>query len=183
MISVENIALRVAEALDACDIPYLLAGAFSSNHYGIPRSTKDADFVLQLKSAVGENFSRALGEPFELDPQLSFETNTGTFRQIAKYRGSPFIVELFLLSNDPHDQERFKRRRAVHLLGRKFWFPSPEDVIITKLRWARSRDKDDIRNVMSVQRGKLDWPYIEKWCKEHGTIALLQEIRRSVPDI
>jgi hypothetical protein len=183
MISIESVTLRVAEALDVCGIPFLLAGAFSSNHYGIPRSTKDADFVLQLKSAVGDNFVRALGEPFDLDPQLSFETNTGTYRQLLKYRGSPFGVELFLLSNDPHDQERFSRRREVYLLGRKFWFPSPEDVIITKLRWARSKDKDDVRNVISVQRGKLDWPYIEKWCKEHGTIALLQEIRRSVPDI
>jgi len=110
-------------------------------------------------------------------------SNTGTYRQLLKYRGSPFGVELFLLSNDPHDQERFSRRREVYLLGRKFWFPSPEDVIVTKLRWARSKDKDDVRNVISVQRGKLDWPYIEKWCKQHGTLALLQEIRRSVPHI
>jgi hypothetical protein len=183
MISIESVTLRVVEALDVCGIPFLLVGAFSSNHYGIPRSTKDADFVLQLKSAVGDDFVRALGEPFDLDPQLSFETTTGTYRQVLKYRGAPFTVELFFLSNDPHDQERFKRRREIQLLGRRFWFPSPEDVIITKLRWARSKDKDDARNVMSVQRGKLDWPYIEKWCNGHGTLALLQEIRRSVPEI
>jgi len=71
----------------------------------------------------------------------------------------------------------------VELLGRKFWFPSAEDVIVTKLRWARSRDKDDVRSVMTVQRGKLDWAYIEKWSAEHGTLALMADIRRSVPDI
>lgn len=183
MISIESVTLRVAEALDACGIPFLLAGAFSSNYYGIPRSTKDADFVLQLKSAVGADFARALGEPFEMDPQLSFETNTGTYRQILTYRGSPFVVELFLLSNDPHDQERFRRRREVQLLGRRFWFPSPEDVIVTKLRWARSKDKDDVRNVMTVQRGKLDWPYIARWCKAHGKLALMEQVRRTVPEI
>jgi hypothetical protein len=183
MISGENITVRVADALDKCAIPYLLAGAFSSNHYGIPRSTKDADFVLQLNSAVGADFARALGEPFELDPQLSFETVTGTYRQIITYRGSPFKVEMFLLSHDPHDQERFKRRRQVQLLGRTFWFPSPEDVIVTKLRWARSRDRDDVRGVMAVQQDKLEWDYIEKWCRQHGTLALLEEIRRTVPEI
>jgi len=114
----ETITLRVVDALDGCAIPYLLVGAFSSNHYGIPRSTKDADFVLQLNSAVGADFAHALGEPFELDPQLSFETDTGTYRQIINYRGSPFKIELFLLSNDAHDQERFKRRRQGQLLGR-----------------------------------------------------------------
>jgi hypothetical protein len=183
MISGDTITVRVAEALDKCAIPYLLVGAFSSNHYGIPRSTKDADFVLQLNSAVGSDFAQALGEPFELDPQLSFETNTGTYRQIVKYRGSPFTIELFLLSNDPHDQERFRRRRQVPLLGRTFSFPSPEDVVITKLRWARSRDKDDVRNVISVQQEKLDWGYIEKWCGQHGTLPLLERIRRTVPKI
>src|SRR6266446_381091 len=127
MISGENITVRVADALDKCAIPYLLAGAFSSNHYGIPRATKDADFVLQLKSAVGTDFARALGEGFELEPQLSFETNTGTYRQMLTYPGNPFKVELFLLSSDSHDQERFKRRRKAQLLGRTFWFPSPED--------------------------------------------------------
>src|SRR5437868_5482025 len=81
MISGDVITLRVIGALDQCGISYLLAGAFSSNHYGIPRATKDADFVLHLSTAVGEDFSAALGEGFELDPQLSFETITGTFRQ------------------------------------------------------------------------------------------------------
>ena len=71
------------------------------------------------------------------------------------------VMELFLLSQDPHDQSRFHRRRAVPLFGRHFWLPSPEDVIITKLRWARGKDKDDARDVMAVQRDKLDWPYIE----------------------
>jgi hypothetical protein len=183
MITGETITLHVVDALDKCGIPYFLAGAFSSNQYGVPRSTKDADFVLQLNSGVGADFTRALGEPFELDQQLSFETVTGTYRQMVRYRGSPFTVELFLLSSDAHDQERFRRRRQVELLGRNFWFPSAEDVIVTKLRWARSRDRDDVRSIMTVQRDKLDWAYIEKWCAQHNSLTLMAEIRRSVPKI
>jgi len=38
MITGETITLRVVDALDKCAIPYLLAGAFSSNQYGIPRT-------------------------------------------------------------------------------------------------------------------------------------------------
>jgi hypothetical protein len=52
-----------------------------------------------------------------------------------------------------------------------------------KLRWFRRKDRDDIRNVMAVQHGRLDWPYIESWCQRHGTLALMDEIRRSVPEI
>jgi hypothetical protein len=178
-----SLMVRVADALTACDVPYMLAGSFSSNYYGIPRSTKDADFVIELRGGVGDEFMRRLGDDFLLDPQLSFETNTGTYRQLIQHRESPFKVELFLLSNDPHDQSRFRRRIVVSAFNRQLWLPTAEDVIVMKLRWARTRDKDDIRAVIGVQAGKLDWPYIERWCAQHGTKARLDEIRRTVPDV
>jgi hypothetical protein len=175
----ESMTMDVAKALEACGIPFLLTGSFASNYYGIPRSTRDADFVLQSQRAVAPEFAQQLGEAFLLDPQLSFETNTGTFRQVLRHKKKTFKVELFLLSQDPHDQARFSRRRAVQLFERQVWLPSPEDVIITKLRWARGKDKDDARDVMAVQQEKLDWPYVEEWCRLHGTLPLMQELRRS----
>jgi hypothetical protein len=175
--------VRVADALAGSGIHYLLAGSFSSNYYGIPRSTKDADFVVELHGGVGRDFMARLGVDFEADPQLTFETNTGTYRQVIRHTISPFKVELFLLSNDPHDQERFQRRVAVNAYGRQIWLPTPEDVIIMKVRWGRSRDQDDLRAVIGVQGEKLDWPYIHNWCERHGTRALVEEIRRTVPKL
>jgi hypothetical protein len=178
-----SLTLRVSQALRDCEIPYLLAGSFASNFYGIPRSTKDADFVIHLDSGVGADFGARLGDDFELDPQLSFETVTGTYRQYVRHKKKKFKIELFLLSKDAHDQERFKRRREQELFGQRVWFLSPEDVIVSKLRWARGKDEEDLRNVIIVQRGKLDWPYIEKWSREHGTLAKLEKIRRTVSEI
>ena len=176
----ESITLLVAKALDACGIPFLLSGSFASNYYGIPRSTRDADFVLQSQRALGPELTKELGEDFLLEPQLSFETNTGTFRQVLRHKKKTFKVELFLLSQDPHDQARFARRRAVQLFEHRVWLPSPEDVIITKLRWARGKDKDDARDVMAVQLNDLDWSYVEDWCRRHGTLPLMAEIRSSI---
>src|SRR5882762_4213767 len=119
--------LRVADALSACGIPYMLVGSFSSNYYGIPRSTKDADFVVKLLGGVGRDFMARLGADFEADAQLSFETDTGTYRQLIRHTSSPFKVELFLLSNDPHDQARFLRRVVVNAYGRDIWLPTAED--------------------------------------------------------
>jgi hypothetical protein len=175
--------VRVADALAGSGIAYLLAGSFSSNFYGIPRSTKDADFVVELQGGVGDDFLRLLGNDFEADPQLSFETNTGTYRQLLQHTTSPFKVEMFMLSKDPHDQARFQRRVAVSAYGRRIWLPTAEDVIIMKVRWARSRDQDDVRAVLSVQGEHLDWSYIKNWCDQHGTLNLLEEIRRTVPKL
>jgi hypothetical protein len=181
--TLDDVALRAANAFSAAGIPFMLVGGFSSNYYGIPRSTKDVDFVVQLSAPLDEAFSRTLGPEFEAEPQMSFETNTGTQRQEFRVAGTLFKVEVFRLSDDPHDQERFRRRQPAEVEGQQVFFPTAEDVVVWKLRWARAKDRDDVRAVIGVQQGNLDWPYIEGWCERHGTRGLLEEIRRTVPKI
>ncbi|MGC8643473.1 MAG: hypothetical protein ACP5XB_26755 [Isosphaeraceae bacterium] len=110
-----------------------------------------------------------------------------TTRFVARVQDSPFKIEFFLLSSDPHDRERFRRRRRVTVGNRQVWLPTAEDVIITKLRWGklanRSKDRDDARDVIAVQGDRIDWDYVHSWCEQHETRALLDEIRRSIPPI
>lgn len=182
-------AARMIAAFEKLGVDYLLAGSFSSNFYGIPRSTKDADFVAVLSGKVGA-LERELGPEFEFDDQPSFETVTGTFRDKVRVPSLPFEIEIFHLSSDAHDQSRFQRRRRVtdDLVGREIFVPTAEDVIITKLRWAkiakRGKDSEDVRDVIAVQGDDaLDWDYIHHWCAVHETRALLDEIRASIPPI
>ena len=46
----EEATAAVVDALDAFEIPYMLVGSLSCNYYAIPRSTQDADFVVQLNA-------------------------------------------------------------------------------------------------------------------------------------
>ena len=41
LVTIDDVALRVAEALGAAGVPFMRVGGFSSNFHGIPRSTKD----------------------------------------------------------------------------------------------------------------------------------------------
>src|SRR5947209_26328 len=132
----DEAALAVLSALETLEIPYMLVGSFSSNYYGVARSTKDADFVVALGAHSIRHLADHLGSAFRLDPQMTFETTTMTTRHILEVVGIPFKIEIFHLSDDPHDQERFRRRRRVQLLNREISLPTAEDVIITKLRWA-----------------------------------------------
>lgn len=180
---IEEVTLRVIDALNASGMNYMLVGSFSTNVYGIPRSTKDADFVLQHEGDLAPVFYEKIGKDFYIEPQLKFETNTGTLKQEMRFSGTPFTVELFRLSDDPFDQTRFERRVPMKLLSRQTFIPRAEDVVVMKVRWLREKDRADVKNVLTVQQGKLDWPYIEKWCGKHGTLAKLEEIRRTVPEI
>lgn len=50
--TIGDVTRAMIDALNAAGVPYLLVGSFSSSYYGIPRSTRDADFVIELGSGV-----------------------------------------------------------------------------------------------------------------------------------
>jgi hypothetical protein len=54
-------------------------------------------------------------------------------------------------------------------------------VVIQKVRWGRSKDLDDARDIIAVQGESLDWGYIERWTIPHGTFEALQQIRKLIP--
>jgi hypothetical protein len=181
----DEIIIAVIDALELCRIPYMAVGSVSLNLYTAPRSTQDADFVVELQPDSLPRLMQRLGPTFRLDAQVRFETVTATTRHIIDTENDFFRVELFQLSDDPYDRECFSRRRRVTVLGHDAYAATPEDVIVMKLRWSRqgqrSKDKDDARNVIAAQVENLDWDYIHRWCDEHGTRELLDEIRRSIP--
>ena len=173
-------------ALDAAAIPYMLVGSMASNFHGIPRSTRDADLVVQLAAGGLQRLAAELPAGLLLERQGAFEAVTGTIRYLVTLAGSPFVCELFELSDDPHDRARFARRLSARVLGREAFVASAEDMVITKLRWVvaanRPKDREDIRNILAVQ-GQLDWAYIDTWCATHGTAQILADIRASLPSV
>jgi hypothetical protein len=181
---------RVIAALEELGIPYMVVGGLSSMAYGNPRTTKDADIVLAADGGGLDLLADKLGDEFRLDPQGSFEMVTGTSRFHLRVPSVRFEIELFLLSDDAHDRARFERRRSLpsRRLGLRTMIPTVEDVIIMKLRWfaiaKRGKDGDDIKDILGVLGDDaLDWDYIHRWTAEHGTRALLDEIRASIPPL
>jgi hypothetical protein len=183
----DEATLAVITALETLRVPYLLVGSLSSNFYGVSRATNDADFIVQLEGTSARHIAALLGPSFRLDPQMTFETATMTTRQVLDVADIPFRIEFFHLSDDPHDQERFRRRVRADLFGHQVFVPTAEDVIVTKLRWSmatgRTKDWDDTRGVIAVQGEKIDWQYVYGWCDRHGTRERLEEIRRSIPPL
>jgi hypothetical protein len=174
--------LKLLAAFDAAEIPYMVVGSYSSNFYGIPRMTKDADVVVHLPSSGWSKLPSLLPDGIEMEDQMGFEMVTATRRELLRVKDSLFQIELFRLSEDAHDQSRFQRRlRQAIFPDVNVSLPTAEDVIVQKLRWSRGakRPKDfaDAVAVMQVQGNSLDWPYIERWCAEHGTLDVLAEAK------
>lgn len=185
MLNSTELVLQFIDALERAKVPYMLVGSYSSNYYGRPRATKDADFVAIIAPDQLRAVSETLGPNFQVEQQMSFETVTMTSRYVVHHPATAFKIELFFLSGDSHDRERFEHRRSVDFEGRQVWLPRAEDVVITKLRWSqggrRAKDVLDVSKILAVQSGKLDMPYIRKWCEAHGTLSLLEKLLAEVP--
>ena len=169
-------------ALEQLGIDYMITGSYASNVHGVPRSTQDADFIIEAPPEEVSRLLATLQPPLRADPQMLFETITSSLRWVVRVDRSPFVIELFLLNTHPFDRSRFDRRvREEVLPGSLAWLPTAEDVIVQKLRWSargkRPKDFADACAVIEVQTGKLDWTYIEKWCIELDVMATLAEAR------
>jgi predicted nucleotidyltransferase len=131
----EDIAVAVIDTLNELDVPYMVVGSLSSNYYGIPRSTKDIDIVVQLSELISaRDIAAHLGPHFHLNPQASFEMISSTIRYVISTQDLPFQIELFVLSEDEHDQERFRRRQLQKIFERKAYLPSPGKIARARKR-------------------------------------------------
>ena len=185
---VEELAVAVIEACEAEGVEHMLTGAFATSAYGIPRSTKDVDVVLNVEgkdSVVA--VSRRLEPLVTFDPQVQFDTLTWGKRLVGVAKEPPPLkVELFELFDDAFVRVQFERRRRMvsSQLNRTTWLPTPEDVIVQKLRWGRVKDLEDARDVLAVQGPEsLDMDYIERWCATHGTGERLLAALAGIPPL
>jgi|TARA_B110000037_G_scaffold72241_1_gene87028 hypothetical protein len=141
--------------------------------------------VLQFDAATWRLFSEKLPQGLTLDPQGGFEMVTATRKEIVRVDGKLFDIEVFHLSEDTFDQSRFSRRRKVDLGdGMTAWVATAEDVIVQKIRWLknanRTKDYEDILNVLRRKMELLDFEYIQDWCGKHGTLEILAKARAEV---
>ena len=174
-----ELTAAAVDALEALQIDYMLVGAYSSNAYGVARATHDADFVVVVQPGQLRALVVQLGPEYSLDRQIRMEGITGSKRNIITHNPTHFDIELFRLNvQDEHHEERFRRRcrRRIEEIQRDAWIPTPEDVVIQKLRWQRRKDLDDVVNVLGVSSPGMDWDYLNSWTQKHGTHALLQDL-------
>src|SRR5947209_17791274 len=124
----------------------MAVGAVAAGAYGVPRSTRDVDLLVSVKLQGGIAAVISKLDPVvQFDSKVLFDTLTGGRRHVGQSRSAPpFKVELFETFDDPFVESELARRQQVFIpvLGRTTWLPSPEDVVVQKLRWGRPKDLD-----------------------------------------
>ncbi len=170
----------VTEQLEHCSIPYMIAGSFASNMHGLPRTTQDADIIVELDVSSIDKLSQALGEDFYFDVSAAKEAiRQGMISNIIHYE-SGFKVDLILRKNRQFSREEFQRRQLQQLAGKNCWFATAEDTIIAKLEWSKmgksERQFFDAVTVAKVQINNLDMDYLRRWAVDLQVEDLLNRL-------
>ncbi|MEO5713619.1 MAG: hypothetical protein ABIT37_09020 [Luteolibacter sp.] len=186
--NLNELACAIFNTAESLDIPHMAVGAVAAGAYGIPRATKDIGLLVSIDSKKGiRQLMDALVDLVEFEPEAQFDTIPWGRRHVGTSRFSPpYKVELFEIFDDPFVSSEFARKiiAFVPMLNRNVWLPSAEDVVIQKIRWGRSKDLDDARDVLAVQGPEtVDMAYIRSWCAIHRTTQRLETIIESLPPI
>jgi hypothetical protein len=170
----------VASRLDEAKVPYMVSGSTALGFYGRPRMTRDVDIVIELDA---EGIARLEGL-FSGDFMVDVEAMEDAVRRRSLFNFVHYEtvvkVDFIVRKNAPYRRAEFARRRAFNQDQQVIWVVAPEDLVLSKLHWARESRSEmqlgDVRNLLGLVM-ELDEDYLEHWASELGVTELLAEVR------
>ncbi len=186
MTSQEDFLGRLIKKLDEQNIPYMLSGSVSSSLHGQPRATNDADIVIAPAEEQLVAFLKSLGDDYYVNPDAARDAfKSNLVFNVIDIQNS-WKADLIIRKNRPFSREEFQRRQKANIMGLDAWVVSPEDVILSKLEWAKntksSQQLQDALGVATVQYDHLDRDYLHKWAKELQVESSLEELLKQAKE-
>jgi hypothetical protein len=175
---------KLISIIESTGIPYAVCGSLSSGFHGQPRATNDADIIIAPTQDQLAKLIKSLETSYYISSEAAFEAMKihSMFNVIDNEFG--WKADLIFRQDNPYQLSKFNRRRRVKLMGIDLWILSPEDVILSKLDWAKDSGSDlqfrDVFGVIKVQWDKLDWDYLRHWAKELDVNKNLEKVKEEV---
>ena len=174
--SVAEVFRKITSALDQAGIGYMLTGSFASAYYGAPRATQDIDMVISATPGQLRAFVQLLPAAeyyVDLDAALEALSRRSLFNMIDLATG--WKIDFIIRKSRAFSEEEFRRRRQVALQEVALFVASAEDILISKLEWAKvaqsNRQIEDAAGILRIQSDSLDRAYLKKWVRELGLEA------------
>lgn len=171
---------EVFERLERLGVRYYMTGSEALARYGEPRQTMDVDIVVDLGASGFDAVARAFEDDFLVNEPLDL----GAFSLASLIAKSALgKADLILDRSDTWSRSAMDRRvRWDHPLYGPLWAISLEDLVLAKLEWSKGVSElqlRDCRNLVALNRDRIDWPYVERWAAVLGVSATLAQVRRA----
>ena len=170
----------VTSRLNDAGIAYMICGSIAANYYAMPRMTRDIDLVIELQQRDIDRFVGLFEGDFYVDKEM-------VAREVARQGMFNLIdnrhvvkIDFIVKRSSPYPQAEFSRRTQVLVEQSPMWFASPEDLVISKLLWAKDSRSEmqlkDVKNLVETVHN-LDMAYLKHWLRELGLEKLFKEVR------
>lgn len=169
----------VTGRLDEAGIGYMVTGSMALNYYAVPRMTRDIDVVVGLSAGDAERLLALFHDDFYVDFEAVHVAidQRGTFNAI--HTDSVVKVDFVVRKESEYRQTEFARRRRASVEGHEFFIVAPEDLVLSKLDWARNTRSEvqlaDVRSLLDSVVG-LDRAYLARWATRLGLEDLYREV-------
>src|SRR6266404_2669325 len=168
-----DIVRDISRRFEQAGIPYMLTGSMAMNYYAQPRMTRDIDVVI----AMGPEDVDRVAALFRPDYYASEENiresliHESIFNLI--HHESVIKVDCIIRKKSEYRQVEFERRQMISIRDFTTVIVSKEDLIISKLFWARDSHSElqlgDVRNLLATA---YDDAYLKRWTHELGLHTL-----------
>ena len=166
----------VTEKLNQASIQYMLTGSWALNYYAEPRMTRDIDVVVELDAHTADALTQLFESEYYI-PQYAVAraiANQGLFNII--HKELIVKVDFIVRKHTAYRLVEFERRRVVKVEDMTVWIVSKEDLIISKLAWAKeSHSEFQLRDVRKLLQSGYDSVYLNDWTGKLGLTELLRE--------
>ena len=178
MLNELDIVRDVSQRLDGAGIAYMLTGSMAMNYYAQPRMTRDIDLVVALAARDIDTVVRL----FHPDYYVSREAVTDSIAHESLFnlihQESVIKVDCIIRKASPYRIAEFERRQRIHIEDFSTCIASKEDLIISKLFWARdSHSEIQLRDVKNLAATGYDAAYVERWTESLGLLTLWNECK------
>ena len=166
----------VTQRLNSGGIPFMLTGSLAMNHYATPRMTRDIDLVLQLPLPLVKRLAEVFTPDYYLVEEAIQEaiSHESIFNLI--HEASVLQIDCIICKSSPYRKLEFSRRQKVMILDFETWIVSKEDLILSKLFWAKeSRSETQLRDIRALVATGYDMDYLQSCLRELGVLNLWEE--------
>lgn len=166
----------VVERLDRGGLGYMLTGSLALAYYAEPRMTRDIDLVVALAPSDAAPLAALFAGDYYVPEDLAGAIAAESFFNLLHLQ-TVTKVDIVVRKSTPYRLHEFERRRRITVEGAPIWIVSKEDLILSKLEWAReSRSETQLRDVRNLATSGYDRSYVEQWIDELGLEAVWKHV-------
>jgi hypothetical protein len=173
-----DVVRDLSEKLGELGIPFMLTGSLAMNYYTTPRMTRDIDMVMALEPADVEKLVGCLAPTYYVSLERARDAAASRTMFNVIHQESVIKVDFIVRKDSEYRRVEFDRRLEVEIAGFRTCLVSKEDLILSKLVWAKgTRSELQFRDVRNLLATGYDDEYVERWAQALGVEQLLDELR------